>query len=71
MAIRITDEVYEGVNEDGPWSERERYVSGDYSSAAVYDDDVCVTVGRLDLELSHDRVKDLRDVLDAAVGLFG
>lgn len=67
MAVQVTDEVYQ--HEGG--TEHERYVSGDYNSASVYDDAVCLTIGgNPDLELSHDRIRDLAEVLNAAVGLL-
>lgn len=67
MAVQVTDETYhcDGGNE------RERFVSGDHNTASVYDEVVYLGIGGIpDLELSHARIRDLRDVLDAAIGLM-
>lgn len=64
MTVRVTNERY-------PSGELERYVSGDYSSAAIYDDHAYLTIGGMpDLEISGERLVDLRDVLNAAVDLM-
>lgn len=71
MAVRITNETYTGVDTEGVrWTERERYVSGEQTSAAVYDDHIYLTIGGMpEIPMDWDRVWDLREVLDAALTL--
>lgn len=58
MTIRVTNEV------------DEKFVSGDYNTAAVFLDHMLVGIGGIpDITLTAERAADLRDVLDAAVGL--
>lgn len=62
--IHVTDEYY------AEYDERERYVSGEFNSASIYDDHTLLTIGGCpDLQLTTPRLVDLRDVLVAAVEL--
>jgi len=70
MAVRVTDEIHEGVYNGDPYREHERYVAGDRNWASVYDDDILLTIGGMpEIELTWDRTEDLRDVLSAALAL--
>lgn len=65
MSVKVTNEYYP------EYDEHEKYVSGDHSSASIYDDHACLTIGGMpDLSLSGERLVDLRDVLNAAVDLM-
>lgn len=63
--VQVTNQYYPEYDE---W---ERFVSGDYNSATIYDDHAVLTIGGMpDFEVSPERLKDLRDVLNAAVELM-
>lgn len=70
MAVRVTDEIYEGVHNGEPYREHERHVSGERNDASIYDDDILLTIGGMpEVPLTWDRVADLYEVLGAALGL--
>ena len=70
MAVRITNEVHEGVYNGEPYREHERYVAGENNWASVNDEDILLTIGGMpEIPLPWDRVWDLREVLDAAIDL--
>lgn len=64
MAIQVTDEYYPEHDE------HERFVSGEWSSVAIMDDDhVVLEFCGMDYEIRTDRLVDLQDVIVAAVDL--
>ena len=70
MAVRITNEVHEGIYNGEPYREHERFVSGERNTASVHDDAIYLTIGGMpEIPLDWDRVWDLREVLDAALTL--
>ncbi|OMC55436.1 hypothetical protein A5747_13690 [Mycobacterium sp. IS-836] len=65
MTVRVTNQYYP------EYDERERHVAGDRSSAAIFDDNhTLLTIGGMpEIDLDPYRLRDLRDVLDAALTL--
>lgn len=63
--VRVTNDYYPEHDE---W---DRFVAGEYNSASIYPDHAYLTIGGMpDIDLSIERLVDLRDVLNAAVELM-
>lgn len=62
--VKVTNEYYP------EYDERERFVEGDRCSGPIFDDNhMLLTIGRVEVELDPYRLRDLRDVVDAALTL--
>lgn len=62
--VKVTNEYYP------EYDERERFVEGDRCYGPIFDDNhMSLTVGRAELELDPYLLRDLRDVVDAALNM--